>query len=51
MTAPPVVMELRIHPTAIVSKGAEIGPGVKIGPYAFVGPEAVAEGFAGTYTR
>ncbi len=27
----------RIHPSAIVEKGAEIGPDVEIGPFAFVG--------------
>lgn len=27
-----------IHPTAIVEKGAELGPGVVIGPFAYVGP-------------
>lgn len=29
-----------IHPTAVISKGAQIGPGVEIGPYAVVGPQA-----------
>jgi len=32
-------MESRIHPTAILSPGAEIGSGVEIGPYAFIGPD------------
>ena len=27
-----------VHPTAIVAKGAELGPGVVIGPYSYVGP-------------
>ncbi|RKX35497.1 MAG: acyl-[acyl-carrier-protein]--UDP-N-acetylglucosamine O-acyltransferase [Verrucomicrobia bacterium] len=35
-------MESRIHPTAIVSGGADIGPGVEIGPFAYIGPEVVA---------
>lgn len=29
----------RIHPTAIVEAGAELGQGVEIGPYCIVGPE------------
>lgn len=35
----PAVMDSRIHSTAIVSPGAEIGPEVEIGPYAFIGPD------------
>lgn len=31
--------EPRIHETAIVDPGAEIGPGVVIGPYTVIGPE------------
>src|SRR5258706_6397787 len=27
-----------VHPTAIVAKGAELGPGVVIGPFAYIGP-------------
>jgi UDP-N-acetylglucosamine acyltransferase len=27
-----------IHPTALVARGAELGPGVVIGPFAYVGP-------------
>ena len=27
-----------VHPSAIVEKGAELGPGVEIGPFAYVGP-------------
>ncbi len=27
-----------IHPTAVVARGAELGPGVVIGPFAYVGP-------------
>lgn len=27
-----------IHPTAIVARGAELGPGVSIGPYSVIGP-------------
>jgi UDP-N-acetylglucosamine acyltransferase len=34
-----------IHPTAIVSPGAELGAGVRVGPYAMVGPHVrVGEG-------
>jgi UDP-N-acetylglucosamine acyltransferase len=34
-----------IHPTAIISKGAQIAPSVEIGPYCVVGPEAsIGEG-------
>ena len=32
-------MPTKIHPTAIVSKKAELGAGVEIGPYALIGPE------------
>ena len=32
---------MRIHPTAIVDAGAQIGAEVEIGPYSIVGPEAV----------
>ena len=32
-------MSERIHPTAIVERGAELGRGVQIGPYCVVGPE------------
>jgi UDP-N-acetylglucosamine acyltransferase len=32
-----------IHPTAIVSHGAELGPGVEIGPFCTVGPHVVIE--------
>lgn len=28
----------KIHPTAIVAEGAELGPGVEVGPYCMVGP-------------
>ena len=28
----------RVHPTAIVERGAELGPGVEIGPFSYVGP-------------
>jgi UDP-N-acetylglucosamine acyltransferase len=31
--------EVRIHPTAIVEAGAELGIGVEIGPYAIIGPK------------
>ncbi|MDR3533118.1 MAG: acyl-ACP--UDP-N-acetylglucosamine O-acyltransferase [Rhodopila sp.] len=33
----------RIHPTAIVAHGAEVGPGVQIGPFCTVGPNVVIE--------
>jgi UDP-N-acetylglucosamine acyltransferase len=33
----------RIHPTAIVAHGAEIGPGVDVGPFCTVGPNVVIE--------
>jgi len=32
-----------IHPSAIVSHGAELGPGVRIGPFCIVGPDVVIE--------
>jgi len=32
-------MESRIHPTAIISPGADLDRGVEIGPYAYIGPE------------
>ncbi len=32
-----------IHPTAIVARGADIGPGVDIGPFCTVGPNVVIE--------
>ena len=31
----------RIHPTALVAKGARLGEGVEIGPFCIVGPEVV----------
>lgn len=33
----------RIHPTAVVDPGAELGAGVRIGPFAIVGPAVVLE--------
>jgi UDP-N-acetylglucosamine acyltransferase len=30
-----------IHPTAIVARGAELGPGVVVGPFAYIGPRVV----------
>jgi UDP-N-acetylglucosamine acyltransferase len=34
-----------IHPTAVVSPGAEIGDGVRVGPYVIIGPHArIGEG-------
>ena len=32
-----------IHPTAIVARGAELGPGVDVGPFCTVGPNVVIE--------
>src|SRR5690606_26858970 len=32
-------MTQKIHPTAIVAEGAQIGKNVEIGPYCVVGPE------------
>jgi UDP-N-acetylglucosamine acyltransferase len=32
-----------VHPTAVVSRGAELGTGVRIGPYCTVGPQVVIE--------
>jgi UDP-N-acetylglucosamine acyltransferase len=34
-------MAARIHPSAIVESGAQVGPGVEIGAYAYVGPQVV----------
>jgi UDP-N-acetylglucosamine acyltransferase len=34
-------MSVRIHPTAIVEKGAKLGSGTEVGPYSIVGPEVV----------
>jgi UDP-N-acetylglucosamine acyltransferase len=34
----------RIHPTAAIAGGAEIGPAVEIGPYCTVGPQVRLEG-------
>jgi UDP-N-acetylglucosamine acyltransferase len=33
----------RIHPTAIVARGAELGAGVRIGPFCTVGPNVVID--------
>jgi UDP-N-acetylglucosamine acyltransferase len=33
--------DTKIHPTAIVAKGAQIGRGVEIGPYCIIGAQAV----------
>ena len=33
----------QIHPTALVSRGAELGAGVRIGPFCTVGPNVVIE--------
>jgi UDP-N-acetylglucosamine acyltransferase len=35
-----VATDAKIHPTAIVERGAEIGAGVEIGPYCIVGAQA-----------
>ncbi len=32
-------MSVKIHPTAIVEKGAELEEGVVVGPYAYIGPK------------
>src|ERR1700710_2802458 len=32
-----------IHPTAIIARGAELGPGVEIGPFCTVGPNVLIE--------
>ena len=37
--ATPTRSKTRIHPTALVSKEAELGQGVEIGPYSIVGPQ------------
>lgn len=34
-------MSIKIHPTAIIEDGAEIGEGVEIGPFSYVGSQAV----------
>jgi UDP-N-acetylglucosamine acyltransferase len=34
-------MSARIHPTAIIDRGAEIGAGVEVGPGAIIGPHCV----------
>jgi UDP-N-acetylglucosamine acyltransferase len=34
-------MSIEVHPTAIVSRNAELGAGVRIGPYAIVGDQCV----------
>lgn len=31
---------MKVHPTAIVEKGAALGPGVEVGPFSIIGPEA-----------
>ncbi len=48
MDAMPDTIALRpagraIHPTAVVSRGAELGAGVRIGPYCTVGPNVTLE--------
>ena len=35
-------MSARIHPTAIVSKDAELGDGVEVGPFAIVGEGCIS---------
>ena len=32
---------MKIHPTAVVDPGAQLGDNVEIGPYSIIGPEAV----------
>jgi UDP-N-acetylglucosamine acyltransferase len=41
--SPQMTDRARIHPTAIVAHGAELGPGVDIGPFCTVGPNVVIE--------
>jgi len=41
--SPPRTDRVRIHPTAIVEHGAELGAGVSIGPFCTVGPDVVIE--------
>jgi len=36
-------MMTRVHPTALVEQGAQLGAGVEIGPFCTVGPDAVIE--------
>jgi UDP-N-acetylglucosamine acyltransferase len=38
---PRVVSAPCIHPTAIVERGAELGPGVMVGPYSYIGPRVL----------
>jgi UDP-N-acetylglucosamine acyltransferase len=40
---PHITDRTRIHPTAIVAHGAELGAGVEIGPFCTVGPNVVVE--------
>ena len=35
--------DVKIHPTALVEKGAELGMGVEIGPFSFVGSKVILE--------
>jgi len=37
------VKEVKIHPTAVIEKGAELGHGVEIGPFSYVGSKVVLE--------
>jgi UDP-N-acetylglucosamine acyltransferase len=37
--------EVRIHPTAVVEKGAELGKGVVVGPFCVVGSKVVLEDY------
>lgn len=37
------VHSTKIHPTAIVSKQAQLGVNVHIGPYSVIGPHAVVD--------
>jgi UDP-N-acetylglucosamine acyltransferase len=41
--SPDLLDRASIHPTAIVSHGAELGPGVEIGPFCTIGPHVVIE--------
>ena len=37
--------QVKIHPTAVVEKGAQLGKGVQIGPFCVVGPKVVLEDY------
>lgn len=37
------ITEVKIHPTAVIEKGAQLGLGVEVGPYCVVGSQVVLE--------